>query len=339
MHRVAVSVALVAVLAVAFVAFATGAARPKIGLSLPTQREERWVRDKQAMEAEATRLGIDLRVQVTDNDAARQVAQCENLLSQGIRVLILAPHDASSASVIVDKAARAGVPVISYDRLVMDSPRDYTYLSFDNVKVGELQGQYLAGRVPKGNIVVLAGSPTDNNARLFREGAMKVLAPLVKKGDLRIVMDQAVKDWQPAEAQRLMEQALTANRNHVDGVLAPNDGTAGGAIQALAAQRLAGKVPVTGQDAELAGAIRIVQGTQSMTVFKDTRALGRKAIEMASTLAQGKRIDTHGVSVNNNKHAIPSVLLTPVVVTRDNLDAVLIASGYLRREQVYRGKP
>ncbi len=316
-----------------------GAARPLVGLSLPTQREERWVRDKQAMEAEAKRLGVDLRVQVTDNDAARQVAQCENLIAQGVRVLILAPHDASSASVIVEKAARAGIPVISYDRLVMDSPRDYFYLSFDNEKVGELQGTYLVGRVKQGNIVVLAGSPTDNNARMFRAGAMRVISPLVKPGGLKIVMDQAVKDWQPAEAQRLMEQALTATGNHVDGVLAPNDGTAGGVIQALAAQHLAGRVPVTGQDAELTGAIRIVQGTQSMTVFKDTRVLGRKAIEMALALAQGKRIDTGGVSVNNNKHAIPSVLLAPVVVTRENLDAVLIRSGYLRREQVYRTKP
>ena len=339
MKRIVLNGVLVCVAALALGSGAAQAARPRIGLSLPTQREERWVRDKQAMEAEATRLGVDLRVQVTDNDASRQVSQCENLIAQGIQVLILAPHDASSASVIVEMAARAGIKVISYDRLVMNSPRDYYYLSFDNVKVGELQGEYLVGRVKKGNIVVLAGSPTDNNAKLFREGAMKFIGPLVKKGDLKIVMDQFVKDWQPAEAQRLMEQALTANANHVDGVLAPNDGTAGGAIQALAAQHLAGRVPVTGQDAELAAAIRIVQGTQSMTVFKDTRALGRKAIEMALALAQGRPIATGGQSVNNNKHAIPSVLLTPRVVTRENLDAVLIASGYLRREQVYRTKP
>jgi len=320
-------------------AVAHAAPRPKVGLSLPTQREERWVRDKQAMEAEATRLGVDLRVQVTDNDAARQVAQCENLISQGIAVLILAPHDASSASVIVDKAVRAGIKVISYDRLVMNSPHDYYYLSFDNVKVGELQGEFLTGRVKRGNFVVLAGSPTDNNAKLFREGAMKFITPLVKKGDVKVVMDQFVKDWQPAEAQRLMEQALTANGNRIDAVLAPNDGTAGGVIQALAAQRLAGRIPVTGQDAELSAAIRVQQGTQSMTVFKDTRVLGRKAIEMAVALAQGRRIDTGGQSVSNNKHGVPSVLLTPVVVTRENLEQILVGSGYLRREQLHRGKP
>jgi len=312
------------------------AAGVKVGLSLPTQREERWVKDRQAMQEEAKKKGIDLRVQVTDNDAAKQVAQCENLISQGVKVLILAPHDASSASVIIDKASKAGIKVVSYDRLVTDSPLDYYYLSFDNVKVGELQGDYITKKVPKGTYIVLAGSPTDNNAKLFREGAMKSIQPLATKGDIKIAMDQFVKDWQPSEAQKLCEQALTANQNKVDAVLAPNDGTAGGCIQALAGQGLAGKVPITGQDAELSGAIRIVQGTQSMTIFKDTRALAKKAIDMAQDLANGKAIETAGKTVNNNKKDVPSVLLDPVVVTKDNLDDVLIKSGYLKKEQVYR---
>jgi len=312
------------------------AAGVKIGLSLPTQREERWVKDKQVMEAEAKKHGIDLRVQVTDNDAAKQVAQCENLISQGIQVLILAPHDASSASVIIDKAAKAGIKVISYDRLVTESPLDYYYLSFDNVKVGELQGEFITKKVAKGSYIVLAGSPTDNNAKLFREGAMKFIKPLADKGDIKIVMDQFVKDWQPSEAQKLCEQALTANQNKVDAVLAPNDGTAGGCIQALAAQGLAGKVPITGQDAELSGAIRIVQGTQSMTIFKDTRELGKKAVSMAHDLASGKAIDTQGKTVNNGKRDVPSVLLTPFTVTKDNLDEMLIKSGYLTKDKVYR---
>jgi D-xylose transport system substrate-binding protein len=312
------------------------AADLKVGLSLPTQREERWVKDKQIMEAEAKKAGIDLRVQVTDNDAAKQVAQCENLISQGVKVLILAPHDASSAAVIIDKAAKAGIKVISYDRLVTNSTLDYYYLSFDNVKVGELQGEFITKRQPKGTYIVLAGSPTDNNAKLFREGAMKYIKPLADKGDIKIVMDQFVKDWQPSEAQKLCEQALTANQNKIDAVLAPNDGTAGGCIQALAAQGLAGKLPITGQDAELAAAIRIVQGTQSMTIFKDTRELGKKAVQMAADLAAGKSIDTKGQVVNNGKKDVPSVLLTPYVVTKDNLDEMLIKSGYLAKEKVYR---
>ena len=311
------------------------AAGVKIGLSLPTQREERWVKDGETMKAAAKAAGIDLRVQVTDNDAAKQVAQCENLISQGVKVLILAPHDASSASVIVDKATKAGIKVISYDRLVTESMADYIYLSFDNVKVGELQGEYITKRVPKGTYVVLAGSPTDNNAKLFRQGAMKYIQPLADKGDIKIVMDQFVKDWQPSEAQKLCEQALTANGNKIDAVLAPNDGTAGGCIQALAAQGLAGKVPITGQDAELAGAIRIVRGTQSMTIFKDTRQLGKKAIELAVDLANGKPVQTNA-AVNNGKKDVPSVLLTPYVVDKANLDKVLIESGYLTKQAVYK---
>jgi D-xylose transport system substrate-binding protein len=327
---------LVLAVAVLLAAPSAQAAGIKIGLSLPTQREERWVKDKVAMEAAAKAAGIDLRIQVTDNDAGKQVAQCENLISQGVKVLILAPHDASSASVIIAKATKAGIKVISYDRLVTDSTADYYYLSFDNVKVGELQGEFITKKVPKGSYLVLAGSPTDNNAKLFREGAMKFIKPLADKGDIKIVMDQFVKDWQPSEAQKLCEQALTANQNKIDAVLAPNDGTAGGCIQALAAQGLAGKVPITGQDAELAGAIRIVQGTQSMTIFKDTRELGKKAVEMAVDLANGKAIDTQGKTVNNGKKDVPSVLLTPFIVTKDNLDKLLVESGYLAKEKVYR---
>ncbi len=308
----------------------------KVGLSLPTQREERWVRDKNTMLAKAKELNVDLRVQITDNDASKQIAQVENLLAQGIKVLIIAPHDASSAAVIVEKAHKAGVKLISYDRLILNSEVDL-YLSFDNVKVGELQGEYLATHVPKGQYVVLSGSPTDNNASLYRQGAMKFLKPLVDKGQIKIVMDQPVKDWQPSEAQKLLEQALTAHQNKIDAVLAPNDGTAGGCIQALAAQKLAGKVVVTGQDAELTAAIRIMQGTQSMTVFKDTRLLGQKAIELAVKMAKGESLsnDING-KINNKKADIPSLLLAPAVVDKSNLDKILIDTGYLKKEQVYR---
>ncbi|MGC8769834.1 MAG: sugar ABC transporter substrate-binding protein [Brevinematia bacterium] len=307
----------------------------KVGLSLPTQREERWVRDKIKMEEEAKKLGVDLKVQISDNDAQKQLAQCENLIAQGIKVLILAPHDANSAAAIVEKAHKEGIKVISYDRLVMDCDVD-VYISFDNVKVGELQGAYITKLVPKGNYVVLAGAPTDNNAKLFREGAMKYIKPLADKGQIKIVMDQWVKDWQPAEAQKLMEQALTANKNKIDAVLAPNDGTAGGCIQALAAQGLAGKVPITGQDAELAAAIRIMKGEQTMTVFKDTRLLGAKAIEVAIKMAKGETLTEANQTVNNNKIDVPSILLTPIAVDKNNLEEVLINSGYLKKEDVFK---
>jgi len=307
----------------------------RIGLSLPTHQEERWVKDKLTMLAEAKKRGVELLVQVSENDAAKQVAQCDALIASGIKVLILAPVDASGAAVIVDKAVKAGVQVISYDRLVTDSVQDYYYLSFDNVKVGELQGEWLTKRIAKGNFIVLAGSPTDNNAKLFKEGAMKYVKPLVDKGQVKVVFEQFVPGWTPAEAQKMCEGVLAAGTK-VDAVLAPNDGTAGGCINALQGHGLAGKVPITGQDAELAAAQRIIQGTQSMTVFKDTRQLGKEAISMADALVRGRPIETNGRTVSNNKRPVKSVLLTPYLVTKENLDQMLIGSGYLNRAAVYR---
>ncbi|OGS13559.1 MAG: hypothetical protein A2234_01430 [Elusimicrobia bacterium RIFOXYA2_FULL_58_8] len=305
----------------------------KIGLSIPTQREERWVRDLEQLRKEAAALGVEMLVQISDNDAARQLAQCENLLAQNITVLIVAPHDAAAASAIVEKAALQGVKVISYDRLILNADVDL-YVSFDNVKVGEIQGRYITRMVPKGNYVVLSGAPTDNNAALFRQGAMNILQPLADRGDIRIVMDQPVKDWQPIEAMKLMENALTANNGNIQAVLAPNDGTAGGAIQALALYKLAGRVPVTGQDAEAAAAKRIMDGTQTMTVFKDTRQLAAAAFGAAMSFAAGGRAPVN-TTVPNGKKDVPSLLLEPVAIDRNNIGKILVQGGYLPREEVY----
>jgi D-xylose transport system substrate-binding protein len=304
----------------------------KIGVSLPTQREERWVRDRAAMEEAAKKRGIELRVEVADNDPSRQLEQSTQLIQSGVKVLILGPQDTSAAAAIVDKASAAGVKVIDYDRLVRGTSADFVFLSFDNVKIGEMQGVFLTRAKPKGNYVVLAGSPSDTNARLYRDGAMRFITPLVTKGDVRVVSDQWVKDWQPAEAERLMEQAL--QQGPVDAVLAPNDGTAAGCIHALAAHGLAGKVPVTGQDAELAAVRRLMDGTQSMTVFKDTRELGRKAIEIAVDLAEGRAVDTQNQTLFNGARNVPSVLLPAYVVTKDNVDETVVRSGYLTHDQI-----
>lgn len=309
--------------------------RLKVGLSLPV-REERWVKDRLTMLGEAKKRNIDLLVQISENDPQKQLAQCEGMIAQGIKVLIVAPNDATAAAAIVDRAVKAGVQVISYDRLILDSPHDYYYLSFDNVKVGELQGEWLTRKVNKGNYVVLAGAPTDNNARLFKQGAMKFIQPLADRGDIKIVYDQACKDWEPTEATKHCEQALAEAGNNVQAVLAPNDGTAGGCVQALATRGLAGKIPITGQDGDVAAAVRIVKGEQGMTVFKDTRLLGTAALEMAEVLGRGKAFETGGRTISNNKRAVRAVLLAPALVTKDNLDEKLIKSGYLSRAAVYR---
>lgn len=305
----------------------------KIGLSLPTQREERWVRDKERMEAYAKEKGIDLIVKVADADMQEQITQVEALLTQGVDVIILAPHDASAAASLVEKAAKEGVPVISYDRLITNTDKLDYYLSFDNVKVGELQGKYITEQVPSGKYIVMSGAPTDNNAKLFKEGAMMSIQPLIDSGDIEVIAEQAVENWVPENALRIVEAALAANNNEVDAILAPNDGTAGAAIQALHAQGLSGQVIITGQDAEKSAAKRIMEGTQSMTIFKDTRALAEKALDMAIALSNKETIETNG-KVDNGSFEVPSVLLVPQVVTKDNLQEILVDSGYISADDL-----
>ncbi|MBN1983291.1 MAG: substrate-binding domain-containing protein [Chitinivibrionales bacterium] len=306
----------------------------KIGLSLPTQREERWVRDKNSMEEYAKSKGVKLLVQISDTDSRLQANQVDNLLTQGVSVLILVPHDSKAAATLVENAHKEGVKVISYDRLILDSDVDL-YISFDNVDVGRIQGKYLSQKVPKGNYMILSGAPTDNNAKLFKQGAMEFLQPLIDSKQITVILEQAVDNWEPKNALRLTEQALTKANNKIDAILAPNDGTAGGAIEALAAQGLSGKVFVTGQDAQIDAAKRIAKGTQSMTVFKDTRELAKASIDAAILMVENKQPDTKGKQVNNGKINVPSILLTPIEVTRDNIDAVLIDGKVMTKEQVY----
>jgi len=309
----------------------------KVGLSLPTQREERWVRDFNQMMSDAKKANVTLLSQISDLDTAKQISQCENLISEGVKVLIVAPNDATSAAVIVEKAHAANIKVISYDRLILNADTDL-YLSFDNFGVGVLQGTWLVKAAPKGNYVVMSGDPGDNNAKLFHDGAMSVIKPLVDKGDIKIVMDQPCQQWLAANAQKNMENALTANNNNIQGVLAPNDNTANGCIQALAAQGLAGKVPITGQDAQADAAIRIVKGTQGMTIFKDTRKLASAAIQDAIDIANGKdpKDIAGGKTINNGKIDVPFQALTPYAVDKSNLDELLINSGYLKKSDVYK---
>ncbi len=320
------------------VAKATAGERLKIGLALPTQQEERWVRDMHAMEAEAKKLNVDLRVAIARNDQGQQNNQIDQLLTQGVKVLIIAPHDGEGAATSVNKAHASGVKVISYDRLIMGTDVD-VYMSFDNVKVGELMGEWITKRVPKGDYILMSGAPTDTNAKLFKQGHMVYIQPLIDKGDIKVILDQPVIDWQPSNAQKIVENALTLANNKVDAILAPNDGTAGGAIAALAAQGLAGKVPVTGMDAELSAAQRVAAGTQSITVLKDTRKLGEEAVRAAVRMAKGESIaDMINGEVDNGYMEVPSILLAAEVVDKDNLDKVLIDSGYLKREEIYTKK-
>ncbi|MDQ0191949.1 D-xylose ABC transporter substrate-binding protein [Paenibacillus wynnii] len=307
-----------------------------IGMSMDTLKEERWQKDRDIFTAKVEELGGEVKVLAANGDDATQLSQAEQLISQGVDVLVVIAHNAEATAPIVAKAHKEGIKVIAYDRLINNSEVDY-YISFDNVRVGEFQAKAVIEQAPKGNIVYIGGADTDNNAHMFKEGAMNILKPLEEKGDIKIVYDQFSKDWKPEEALKNMENALTANNNDVQGVVAANDGTAGGSIQALTAQGMAGKIPVSGQDADLAAVQRIAEGTQLMTVYKPINAIATKAAEMAMAAAKGEEIATEK-TVNNGKVDVPSVLLDPLAVNKDNLD-VLFKDGFHKLEEVYKNVP
>lgn len=306
----------------------------KIGFSMDSFHEERWVKDRDQFRAAAEALGAEFVVKVANSDDAVQIVQVETMISEGVDLLVIVPHNAEATAAIVKKAHSAGVKVIAYDRLIKNSEVDL-YVSFDNELVGMMQAREITKLVPKGKYVYIGGAETDNNAHLFKKGVFSVLQPLIDSGDIQVVYDQWTKDWTPAGAKANMEAALKANNNQIDAVIAANDGTAGGAIEALAAQGLAGLIPVAGMDADLAAAQRIVAGTQSMTVYKPIDALAQKAAELAVKLAQGEDPGADR-KVNNGKIEVPSVLLPPIVVDRLNLDETIIADGFHSRQDVYK---
>lgn len=325
-------------LALVFVFIAgCGEKKLRIGFSMDTLKEERWQRDRDMFMAAAEKLGAEVLVQAANGDDALQLSQAENLLAQGVDILVVVPHNAEACAAIVESARKSKVKVLSYDRLIKNSEVDL-YISFDNEKVGYLQASYITKLVPSGTYAYIGGAPTDNNAHMFRAGAMKVLEPLIKKGKIKLAYDQFTNDWKPELAQSNMENALTKLNNHVNAVIAANDGTAGGVIQALAEQKLAGFIPVSGQDAELAACQRIVEGNQSMTVYKPIRLIATKAAEVAVAMAKGEKVDTN-LTVFNGKINVPFLALEPIVVDNDNMYEAIIKDNFHKIEDVYRNIP
>ncbi len=310
-----------------------------IGFSMDTVKEERWQRDKDLVEKHAKELGMQVSVQVANGDDNLQVKQAENLLTQGVDVLIVAPHNGEIAASIVEAAHRQGVPVISYDRLIKNSDVDL-YVSHQVVKIGEMQAKYLLDHVNKkpANFVIVGGSPTDNNALLLHVGQMNILKPAMDRGDVKIVTDQFAKEWQASAALNIVENALTQAHNQVDAVVASNDGTARGAVQALEGQNLAGKVLVSGQDADLASLSLIVQGKQTMTIYKPIQPLAYAAVDAAIKLARGEKVDTTE-TIDNGFKKVPATLLEPIAVDKDNIVSTVVKDGYQTLEKICANVP
>jgi D-xylose transport system substrate-binding protein len=304
----------------------------KIGMSIDDLRLERWQKDRDIFKAEAEKLGAEVIVVSANGDAQKQLKDAENLLSQNVDVLVIIPNNGDVMAPIVKEAHRSDVKVLAYDRLITNSEVDY-YISFDNVKVGELQADALVSAKPEGKYFLMGGSPTDNNAKMFRQGQMNVLNPYIEAGKIEVVGDQWAKDWLAEEALKIMENALTANNNDIDVVVASNDSTAGGAIQALNAQGLSGKVLISGQDADLAACKRIVAGTQTMTIYKPIKDLASTAAQISVSMAKGEELPVDGY-VNNGKVDVPSILLAPVAVDKNNIEATVIRDGFHAKSDI-----
>jgi D-xylose transport system substrate-binding protein len=317
---------------------AVAGGQPVIGFSMDTLKEARWQADRDLFTKRASELGARVEVQSANGDDSKQVRDVESLLTAGVQALVVVPHDSLTMSRAVEMAHKVGVPVVAYDRIIKNSDLDL-YLSFDNERVGSLQAKFLVDMLHgKGRIVRIYGAPTDNNAKQFKAGQDKVLEPYIKSGAIQVLRQDWAEDWKPENAKRIMNAAITAIGTNFDGVLASNDGTAGGAIQALREAGLAGKIPVTGQDADLAACQRIAAGTQAMTIYKPIKVLAGSAAEAAVRLAKRQPLIATR-TVSNGKIDVPSILNDVYVVTKDNLMSTVIKDGFHSYDEVYQDVP
>ncbi|MGW6897137.1 multiple monosaccharide ABC transporter substrate-binding protein [Streptomyces sp. NPDC054919] len=326
-----------------------------IGIAMPTKSSERWIADGRNMVAEFKKLGYKTDLQYGEDDVDQQVSQIENMITKGVDVLVIAAIDGRALSDVLRQAGEQNIKVISYDRLILGSPDVDYYASFDNEKVGELQAGYIVDKLGlesgsgKGpfNIELFAGSPDDNNTRYFFQGAWKTLKPYIDKKQLVIRSKQTKLDqittlrWDGGTAQKRMDDLLTSaySSAEVDAVLSPYDGISIGIISALKSDGYGTKSKpypvVTGQDAEVASVKSIIAGQQTQTVYKDTRALAKQAVQMADAVLHDKKPEVNDTTTyNNEKLVVPSFLLDPVSVDKTNYQAELVDSGYIKESDL-----
>lgn len=317
---------------------ALAAGKPVIGVSWSNFQEERWKTDEAAIKAAIEKAGGSYISADAQSNPGKQLTDIESLITKGANALIVLAQDSDAIRPAIEKATQEGIPVVGYDRLI-EIPSAF-YITFDNKEVGRMQARAVHAAKPKGNYAFIKGSSTDPNANFLFAGQIEVLKAAIDKGDIKNVGEAYTDQWLPANAQKNMEQILTKNNNKVDAVVASNDGTAGGAVAALSAQGLAGSVPVSGQDGDKAALNRVALGTQTVSVWKDARELGRNAAEIAIALAGGKKLsDIPGSTTFSDgpkKQKMTARLLKPVPITKDNL-SVVIGAGWITKDAVCQG--
>jgi D-xylose transport system substrate-binding protein len=330
--------------------------KTKVGLSFSDFATERWKLEADLMKKLLEAKGYEVIVAEANHDVKLQNDQIDNMLTQKVKGLIVIAEDGDAAATAVDKAAKAGVKVIAYDRLIKTSTIG-AYISFNNTEVGrqEALGVMTALGIPgsttwtKDNpakIVLSGGSPTDNNAHLVRAGQMEIIQPYLDQGIITVVADQWVDNWDPANAEKMMENILTGQQNKIDGVIASNDGTALGELQAMKAQGLAGKVPISGQDATADGCNSIVKGEQTVSVYKDIRLLSPMAVDMIDKLIKGQSIaELKGYALSDltgdssKTGTVPCLFLPVQQVNKANVFDLIVKSGFQSYDDVYRDIP
>ena len=318
-------------------AFTTGSVIAKdlvVGVSWSNFQEERWKTDEAAIKGQLDKTGDKYISADAASSPEKQLADIDGLIAKGAKALIILAMDKDAIIPALAKAKAKGIPVVAYDRLI-ESPEVF-YITFDNKVVGRAQARAVLAAKPKGNYAMIKGSPIDPNSNFLREGQGEVLADAIKKGDIKIVGEEYTEGWKPENAQKNMEQILTKNGNKVDAVVASNDGMAGGVVAALSARGIKG-VPVSGQDGDFGALNRVALGTQTVSVWKDSRDLGREAATAAIALAAGKKVEG-AITFNGGekKVAMQAMLLKPIPVTQANLD-VVIKGGWISKEAACKG--
>jgi len=332
----------------------TKAAKQMIGVSMPTQSLQRWNQDGANMVNQLTTDGYGVFIQYANNDVNTQVQQCENMITLGCKVLVISAVDGASLTDVCSQANKAKVKVIAYDRLIMKTPYVSYYATFDNFKVGVMQAQYVETKLNLKtaagpfNIEIFGGDPGDNNATFFYNGAMSILKPYIDKGTLKVPSGQttfekvAIAGWTSATAQSRMDNLITANYaggTKLDAILSPNDSLAIGIVASLVNNKYgtaAKPFPIlTGQDCDIPNVKAMIAGQQSMSIFKDTRTLATKTVEMVDAILKGKAAPVNDTkSYNNGNKIVPTFLCDPVFADASNYKTILVDSGYYTADQL-----
>jgi D-xylose transport system substrate-binding protein len=308
----------------------------KIGVSMANQYSERWIKEATLINDKLKQLGAEVLMETADDNTEKQITQAQKLIDAGVKVLIVASVDCVASAKIVEIAHKAGVLVIAYDRLILNSDLDY-YISFNSVKIGELLANYVIKLKPTGNYVFINGPIIDFNSKLIREGVMKVLNNPIKQGAIKLVLDKNLSEWAELEAYMEMSTYLNGNNPKPDAVITGADVIGVGVATALDERNYLATTPLVGQDADLQACKGIVNDKYSATILKFPKNLANEAALLAYKLAKKETIDKNNFqTVNNGKIDVPALLLDPLLIDKSNLEKDIIKSGYLTKEQIYQ---